>query len=96
MACTKHVTVTGSVQGVGFRYALARKARMSGITGWVRNSEDGTIEAVLQGCYGDVNDVLLWVSEGGPSCSDVDRIIEDRTFKCSDVFSDFVIRDSDG
>ncbi len=44
-----HVTVRGFVQGVGFRYFVIEAARRLGLTGWVRNNRDGSVEAVAEG-----------------------------------------------
>jgi acylphosphatase len=43
------VTVTGRVQGVGYRYAVVDVARELGLTGWVRNALDGSVETWVQG-----------------------------------------------
>lgn len=45
----KHFVFTGRVQGVGFRYKACGLARHYGITGWVKNNGDGSVEAQLQG-----------------------------------------------
>ena len=45
----EHFFFTGKVQGVGFRYKAGRLARHYGITGWIRNCADGSVEAQLQG-----------------------------------------------
>ena len=44
-----HVIVHGRVQGVGFRWATGAEARRLGLDGWVRNRDDGTVEAEIQG-----------------------------------------------
>jgi acylphosphatase len=46
---TRLVRVSGRVQGVGYRYACVQLARALGVTGWVRNRMDDTVEALLQG-----------------------------------------------
>lgn len=45
----EHFIFTGRVQGVGFRYKTNYLARHYGVTGWVRNNYDGTVEAQMQG-----------------------------------------------
>lgn len=49
MTATIHVTVHGRVQGVGYRAWAADEAEILGLSGWVRNKPDGTVEAVVSG-----------------------------------------------
>ena len=44
-----HAVVRGVVQGVGFRYWVQREAHLAGLSGWVRNREDGAVECSIQG-----------------------------------------------
>lgn len=44
-----HLTISGVVQGVGYRRWVEREADRRGISGWVRNRDDGTVEAVIAG-----------------------------------------------
>lgn len=67
MAVTKHLTVSGLVQGVGFRMYMQRKARELGVTGWVRNRRDGGVEAVIQGSAEAVEALIAWARRGPPS-----------------------------
>jgi acylphosphatase len=53
-----HVFVSGDVQGLGFRQAIADKANEQGVTGWVRNLRDGRVEAVLEGPRDEVYRVV--------------------------------------
>lgn len=46
---TRHLTVTGRVQGVGYRHFIARMAHDLQVTGWVRNRADGSVEVVICG-----------------------------------------------
>ena len=63
----KQVVVSGRVQGVGFRDAMIRAARATGVTGWVRNRRDGTVEAWLQGTPSAVDSMVLWCKQGPPA-----------------------------
>lgn len=58
------VVVTGRVQGVWFRESCRREALAAGVTGWIRNAEDGSVEAVLEGEPEPVERVLAWMRVG--------------------------------
>jgi acylphosphatase len=64
MATVKHLRVAGQVQGVGYRMGMERKARELGVTGWVRNRLDGTVEAVVQGSPEAVAAIIDWARHG--------------------------------
>ena len=64
---TVSVRITGRVQGVGFRAATVRQAHSMGITGWVRNNEDNSVEALLQGPHDQVDRMLSWLLSGPPA-----------------------------
>jgi len=68
-----HVTVSGRVQGVGFRWATLERARQRGIAGWVRNRPDGAVEAVFEGPPDAVDALVAWVRRG-PSGARVDDV----------------------
>jgi len=65
-----HVVVRGYVQGVGFRANCARRAEALGVTGWVRNQWDGSVEALFEGDAAAVDRLIDWCRVG-PSRSDV-------------------------
>jgi acylphosphatase len=61
-----HVRLVGQVQGVGFRYSTAIEARDRRLTGWVRNTDSGEVEAVFEGPRAVVEDMLRWCKDGPP------------------------------
>ena len=63
IAC-RLVRIHGRVQGVGFREACVHEARRRGITGWVRNRMDGSVEATLQGTPDRVDALCDWLRDG--------------------------------
>jgi acylphosphatase len=58
------VLISGMVQGVNFRAACQRMAWQCGVAGWVRNLDDGRVEAVFEGPAGDVQRLLGWARHG--------------------------------
>ena len=58
--------IEGTVQGVGFRYALAAEANALGLAGWVCNRRDGTVEARVKGPQEDVEALVEWAHHGPP------------------------------
>ncbi|MBO0829549.1 MAG: acylphosphatase [Streptosporangiales bacterium] len=58
------VVASGLVQGVFFRETCRREARRAGVTGWVRNRPDGTVEAVFEGPPESVERMVAWCRRG--------------------------------
>lgn len=68
-----HILVTGFVQGVGFRQMVKHEARKRGITGWVRNLSDGSVEALAVGPEEKLQE-LIESCKKGPFLSQVDNV----------------------
>lgn len=86
----KHYYFYGRVQGVGFRYTMTYNARNLGLTGWVRNLYDGSVEAEIQGSEVRIM-ALIKKMESVPfiriesmNVKDIDFIEDEKTFieKC--------------
>ena len=64
---TQHLRIVGLVQGVGYRYALQREAERLGLTGWVRNRADGSVESIAQGSREALDALAAWARRGPPA-----------------------------
>lgn len=90
MTLTQHLIIHGRVQGVFFRESMSRQARQLGVTGWVRNCRDGTVEAMVQGSPEAVGQIVAW-SRIGPEMARVERI---EVGPGSGDYADFERRDT--
>jgi acylphosphatase len=70
---TRHVTVRGRVQGVGYRAWVEYQARLRQLEGWVRNRRDGSVEAVFAGPEHVVSEMIS-ACRRGPSAARVDSV----------------------
>ena len=73
----RHITFTGYVQGVGFRYRARHAASFYGCTGWVRNEWDGSVTMELQGEPEHIELVIKYIEAG--------RYVEIETMKSREV-----------
>jgi acylphosphatase len=62
-----HCTVSGRVQGVAFRASARRQARLLGLTGWVCNRTDGTVEILAEGERTALQQLVDWCHQGPPA-----------------------------
>jgi acylphosphatase len=87
LAMAKHLKISGRVQGVGYRYSMSEEAERLGVTGWVRNRRDGTVEAVLDGAPDAVDAILAWARRGprGAHVTDVEVVEIPGTFERFDL-----------
>ncbi|OFZ87433.1 MAG: acylphosphatase [Betaproteobacteria bacterium RBG_16_64_18] len=60
----KHLIISGRVQGVNFRESMRYEAERLGVTGWVRNRRDGSVEAVVDGDPSGVEAIIAWARRG--------------------------------
>lgn len=85
-----HAIIHGYVQGVSFRAYTQREAAQRGITGWVKNNWDGTVETVAEGPRAQIAAFGRWLHHG-PRMAQVDRV-ETITSEATGEFSRFNIR----
>ncbi len=67
MSVRLHILVSGRVQGVAYRASTQAEARRLHLTGWVRNLDDGRVEAVVEGPRKAVESLLVWCRRGPPA-----------------------------
>ncbi|MDX9995686.1 MAG: acylphosphatase [Rhodocyclaceae bacterium] len=63
----RHLVITGKVQGVWYRAGMAQEAQRLGVTGWVRNRSDGSVEAMVAGTAEQVAAIMNWARRGPPA-----------------------------
>jgi len=68
-----HIFISGHVQGVNFRYFIRTNARKLGLTGWVRNTEDGGVEAVFCGEKEKIEEMIA-LCRKGPMLAEVKQL----------------------
>lgn len=86
----RRLVVHGRVQGVGFRYAMVEAAERLGVSGWVRNAHDGSVEALVQGDEPAVEQIVEWGRKGPPGARVTSIDIEAADVR--DEFTGFTIR----
>ena len=72
---TRKYVVRGRVQGVGFRWFVEREARLLGLSGWVRNNSDGSVEVLASGNADQLSQLRSRLKEG-PRAARVDNVEE--------------------
>jgi acylphosphatase len=77
----RHVRITGGVQGVFFRAWTRDQARELGVSGWVRNASDGSVEAHLEGALDSVEQMIERMRSGPPSARVEDLKISEALVK---------------
>jgi acylphosphatase len=83
----RRVIVRGRVQGVFFRDSARQRAQSRGVSGWVRNNPDGTLEAVFEGGGDDV-DAMVRFCQQGPRGASVERVeVFEEEPECLEGFS---------
>jgi len=82
--------IIGLVQGVGYRYSSQNEAKKRGLTGYVVNLDDGTVEIVVEGDEKNLKEFIRWCYNGvGPAQV---HQIEESWSKATGEFSDFMIK----
>lgn len=86
---TVRCIVSGSVQGIGYRAWAKREASRLGLTGWIKNRDDGAVEAVVSGDDQGVDAFIKRARQGPPLAHVVDITITSHSNK--ETFSSFSV-----
>lgn len=84
------ITISGRVQGVGYRYFTVQKANEIGVTGWVRNSVDGGVIIIAQGIEAEIKTFIDYLYIG-PTRSRVDKI-STCVMQITSIFDSFSVK----
>ena len=90
----RKLRIRGTVQGVGYRYALQAQAESLGVAGWVRNRADGSVEALVQGEARAVEAVIAWARRGPPAARVVEVQVDPGTGEDTTPHTGFALRPS--
>jgi acylphosphatase len=85
-----YLKIEGRVQGVYFRASAVQEARRRGLTGWVMNCLDGSVEAVAEGPRVRIEDWIAWCRQGPPGAR-VERVRLEWQ-ECANEFQGFRIK----
>jgi acylphosphatase len=66
--------ITGKVQGVAFRYYARNMANQLGVYGWIRNTQEGSVELTIEGKRKNINQMIEWCKKG-PKTANVENVI---------------------
>lgn len=88
---TVRVTVTGRVQGVYFRAFTQEEAERLGLTGWVRNLPDRSVQALLHGEEKQVERMIAWLHHGSPHAR-VQQVVVEPWAADDEELAEFAIR----
>jgi len=83
-----HLIIHGRVQGVFFRDSMRREAQRLGVTGWVCNRQDGTVEALVAGEDATVEAIVQWAQHGPPAA----KVEQVEITSAEGGYQDFEIR----
>jgi len=90
MKTNVNVLISGRVQGVWFRSSTKQKAEQLGVTGWVRNTKDGRVEAIFEGEENSVKSLIEWCHHG-PPLAKIEKV-EVNNQSPTNGFDDFSIK----
>lgn len=83
---SRHLVITGRVQGVSYRAWLIQKAEIHGVHGWVKNRHNGTVEAILHGPEDAVNALIEKTRKGPDAAHVTDVVLSETSYEGPAIF----------
>ena len=83
---TIHLIIKGTVQGVFYRATAKKIADELGITGWIKNTEDENVEAMVTGCEKQLEEFISWCRKGPAKASVTDVITRPERETLFEIF----------
>jgi acylphosphatase len=93
MKISKTLRIRGKVHGVYFRESMRQEAMRLGVTGWVRNRKDGSVEALVQGEADLVAELVSWAHRG-PTNAKVESV-DEVAVNNETALSDFIRKETE-
>jgi len=84
------VIILGKVHGVSFRASAKEKADSLGISGWIKNNQDGTVEAIFEGEEKKIEEILSWCRKGPVHAKVKNVKVSEESYKGE--FKDFKVK----
>lgn len=84
------ISVSGNVQGVGFRHLTEKYAQKIGVVGYVKNMDNSGVLIIAQGYKTQIDDLIDWLKQSGPVSSNIDNLEVEQTFEL-ELFTAFNI-----
>lgn len=82
----RHCRIYGQVQGVGYRQSMQQAARHLGLSGWVRNRRDGSVEAIVCGDEAGLLQIIAWAEQGSAFAKVTQVLVSDAEPPAQDDF----------
>jgi len=89
MKTRAHVIISGRVQGVWYRASTKQKAEELGITGWVKNTDEGNVEALFEGDKAVIDEMIAWCWKGPPLAKV--KNVKISPYNIDENYTDFVV-----
>lgn len=86
MNCSVHLIIKGKVQGVFYRAVAQQTAMKLDVTGWIKNTDEGNVEAIITGTRKSIDQFIDWCRTGPSNAKVSEVIIKEKVFTSFNTF----------